>query len=83
MFKRILVSVDGSPASNAGLKSAIELAADQHATLLVLHVVDDSALVVGFAGGVTLPSYIDEFYEALRDTGRKVLAKAGTAAKAA
>jgi|KBSMisStandDraft_5_1062788.scaffolds.fasta_scaffold858763_2 nucleotide-binding universal stress UspA family protein len=83
MFQRILVAVDGSPASNAGLKSAIELAADQHATLLLLHVIDDSALAPGFEGGFAVPSYIDMFYDALRDTGRKVLAKAGAAAKVA
>jgi hypothetical protein len=35
MFKRVLVAVDGSPPSNAGLKSAIELAKDQKASLVV------------------------------------------------
>lgn len=83
MFKRILVAVDGSPASNAGLRSAVELAADQHATLLLLHVVDDSTVTAGFEGGFTVPNYIDTFYDALRTSGRKVLAKAETLAKAA
>jgi nucleotide-binding universal stress UspA family protein len=83
MFKRILVAVDGSPASNAGLRSAVELAADQRATLLLLHVVDDSTLTAGFEGGFTIPNYIDTFYDALRSSGRKVLAKAEAAAKAA
>jgi len=83
MFKRILAAVDGSPASNAGLRSAVELAADQRATLLLLHVVDDTTVTAGFEGGFTIPNYIDTLYDALRSSGRKVLARAEAAAKAA
>lgn len=50
MFKRILVAVDGSPASTAGLKSAVLLAKDQKATLTALHVIDDSTLATNFEG---------------------------------
>ena len=35
MFKRILVAVDGSPTANQGLKTALALAADQRATMLL------------------------------------------------
>lgn len=80
MFKRILAAVDGSLASNAGLKSAIDLAVDQHATLLVVHVIDDSAINgLGVAGGFS--SYADTFYDAMRSSGRKILAKAEATAR--
>jgi nucleotide-binding universal stress UspA family protein len=83
MFKCILVALDGSAASNAGLKAAIELASDQHAALVGLHVVDDGAITVNFEGGYVPPVYVDKLYESLRENGRKLLAKAETAAKAA
>jgi nucleotide-binding universal stress UspA family protein len=40
-YKRILVPVDGSPTSNAGLKEALKLAKSQHAKVCLLHVVDE------------------------------------------
>lgn len=76
MFKRILVALDGSPASNAGLKAAIQLASDQHATLLGLHVIDDAAIALNFEGSYFPSSYIDTFHASLRETGGKMLAKA-------
>lgn len=83
MFKRILVAIDGSPASNAGMKVAIQLAVDQHATLLGLHVIDDSAVTLSFEGNYVPSSYVDTFYEGLRKNGRKTLAKAETLARSA
>lgn len=83
MFKRILVAVDGSPTSNAGLQSAVALAVDQRATLVPLHVVDETSLAVGLEGGFTIPDYIDTFYASLREHGRRILAKAEAAAKKA
>jgi len=56
MFKRILVAVDGSPASSAGLHSAVALAADQRAALIALHVIDDGSLPINFEGAVYPPS---------------------------
>jgi nucleotide-binding universal stress UspA family protein len=83
MFTCILVALDGSAASNAGLKSAIQLASDQKASLVGLHVVDDGAITVNFEGGYVPPAYLDKLYESLRENGRKLLAKAEAAAKAA
>jgi len=75
MFKRILVAVDGSSASNAGLREAIGLAADQHASLVALHVVDDTVMTINFEGGYVPPNYVDSFYEELRRNGPRTLDK--------
>lgn len=75
MFKRILVAVDGSPASNAGLAAAVDLASDQHATLLALHVLDDGTLPVNFEGVAYPPNYVDDYFEAMHKAGRKLLEK--------
>ena len=82
MFKRILVAVDGSPASNAGLKSAIALAVDQRAALLVLHVINDTAIAVNFEGGHLPASYVDTFHKTLQENGRRILARAEALARA-
>ena len=83
MFQRILVALDGSAASNAGFKSALQLAGDQHASLLVLHVIDDTAMAVNFQDGYMPASYIDSLYESLRKNGETILAKAQATARAA
>lgn len=72
MFKTILVAVDGSAVSNCGLEEAISLATEQGATLWVLHVVEEFVL----AQGLDVPVYVEGLWEALRDAGRKTLAKA-------
>jgi nucleotide-binding universal stress UspA family protein len=41
MFRRILVPVDGSRASNRGLDTAITMAIEQGARLCLLHVIDE------------------------------------------
>ena len=46
MYHHILVPLDGSATANRGLIEAIGLALDQKACLHVLHVVDDSPVVV-------------------------------------
>ena len=83
MFQRILVALDGSAASNAGFKSAIQLASDQHASLLALHVIDDMAIGINLQGGYLPPSYVDSLYDSLRRSGETILAKAQATAKAA
>lgn len=82
MFKRILVALDGSPASNAGFASALQLAKDQHASLVALHVIDDVAMTINLDAGYLPPSYVDTLYDSLRKNGEEILAKAQSAARA-
>jgi nucleotide-binding universal stress UspA family protein len=72
MFKRILVAVDGSEASNAGLRSAIALAAELRSTLVVLHVVD-VRLPDPSVEAYVVRSYVDDFESALMAAGQKLL----------
>jgi nucleotide-binding universal stress UspA family protein len=82
MFKRILVAVDGSPTSNRGFKVAVALAKSLGAKLVVLHVIDERAVGIGLsASGYVAPAYVEDVIAALRDAGRKVLAKAQREAK--
>lgn len=81
MFKRILVAVDGSPASSAGLKAAIDLASDQQATVVALHVIDDSVLPVDFEGVVYPRRYVDSYFAAQEQYGSKLLGRAGASAR--
>ena len=82
MFRRILVPVDGSPASNLGLDEAIKLAAGGDVTLCLLHVVDELALAQGLDGPMYgAAAYVEGFLNALREGGRKILTKAETKAK--
>jgi nucleotide-binding universal stress UspA family protein len=71
-YRRILVAVDGSPASAKGLREAIRLAAEEGAQLFILHVVDEFyafANLDGMAPGVDL-------VPAFREGGKRVLDKA-------
>jgi nucleotide-binding universal stress UspA family protein len=89
MFEQVLVAVDGSTTGKRGLEAAIGLAADQKASLTILHVVDATAgaAYVGDMGYVPA-AYVDTLLDDLRANGRKVLtaaeavaAKAGVPAK--
>src|SRR5689334_5295230 len=82
MFKRVLVAIDGSPTAAEGLAAAFELAAQHHAALIALYVIDDSVLPVNFDAAVYRPPYIDAYLAAQKEFGRKLLARAAsTAAK--
>lgn len=83
MFVQVMVAIDGSAASNRGLKAAIGLAADQRASLTVVHVVDDMA-GVSYVGDMSYvpASYVDDLLEELRANGRRILAKAEAGARA-
>ena len=81
MFKRILVAVDGSPASSAGLKAAIDLARDQQATVVALHVIDDSVLPVNFEGVVYPRTYVDSYFAAQERYGSKLVGRAVASAR--
>jgi nucleotide-binding universal stress UspA family protein len=72
MFKKILVPIDGSPASNLGLNEAIKLAKDQGAKLRLFHLVDEY-VAVSSMDGVTLDT--GDLLDALRQTGKKIVAK--------
>lgn len=77
MFRRILVPIDGSHTSNLGLEQAIKIAKDGDATLCVVHVVDDFIVTQNLDGTMYAPaSYIDEFLDAIRRAGTKLLARA-------
>jgi nucleotide-binding universal stress UspA family protein len=74
MYRRILVPVDGSDASQSGLEHAIALATDQKARVRFLNVVDETVLTMLMAEPSAMP--VDDVLESMRVEGRKVLDKA-------
>src|SRR3990172_10361937 len=70
-YKRILVLVDGSPTSTRGLMEAVKLAHDARAKLLLLHVVEEYAILGIPEAGASIGPVLD----ALKRTGRMTLAK--------
>lgn len=78
MSRRILVPIDGSPTSNRGLAEAIKLARGQKAKLCLLHVVDERSVTMApEMDGI----YMDRVMNLMRESGKKVLAKAEAAAR--
>ena len=77
MFRKILVTVDGSDVSRRGLREAIALAADQRATLYLLNVVDGMpAAWSHYVGQQFRPRRIDLLLQGLRASGQRVLDEA-------
>jgi nucleotide-binding universal stress UspA family protein len=81
-YRKILVAVDGSRASDKGLREAMRLAKAEGARLYLMHVVDEypafaaiDGMMAGAPGADLVP--------ALREGGKKVLAKAKAAAQKA
>ena len=72
MFERILVPVDGSDTSNAGLREACKVAKVLGSRLRLIHVVDE---ILG-ASPQFFGSAYDALTEQLRNAGRSVLADA-------
>jgi len=71
MFKRILVPVDGSATSFAGLRAALALAREQKARLRLVHlaqVVMAPPPAAGFA--------VSELHRAIKEAGERVLRRA-------
>ena len=71
MYQRILVPVDGSATSMLGLHEAIGLAADQHARLCILNVIDE-LILVPTADGFPMTG-ADDLIDSLRLEGRTAL----------
>jgi nucleotide-binding universal stress UspA family protein len=77
-YKRILAAVDGSPASNKGLREALRLAKREGARLCLVHVVNEFYAFAGMDG----PAPVD-LVPALREGGKKILARARAMAEKA
>lgn len=77
-YKRILVPVDGSPTSKAGLKEAVRLAKDQRAKLRLLHVIDELIVFNTPETGVNIEPILEE----LKRGGKRVLQAAAHVALA-
>lgn len=75
MYQRILVPVDGSPTSNAGLAEAIKLAKLTGAQLRLLHVVDELPFALGAEGGSAVAA---EVLALGRQAGERILQDART-----
>jgi len=77
MFKRILVPLDGSAPSRAGLEQALALAKSEGGRVRFIHVVDENALMQGME-----PAFnVGELLDAMAAEGRKLLAEASAAAR--
>ena len=84
MFKRILVAIDGTRASQRAFQTALALAEDQRAVLDIVHVLEIvPPLPAGPMGGAYVSAdYVDAMTQALRRSGERTLAKAATEAGA-
>ncbi len=72
MYKRILVPIDGSVTANSGLEEAIRLATGLHATLVLLHVVNEQPAVLETASAIAF----DEVRRQMLKEGDKLLGDA-------
>jgi nucleotide-binding universal stress UspA family protein len=70
VYKRILVPVDGSATSMAGLKEALRLAGNQKARVRLVHIVDEVAIFASAEGGLNIEPVI----ESLKSGGKRILA---------
>jgi nucleotide-binding universal stress UspA family protein len=78
LYKRILVPVDGSTTSNAGLREAVRIAKNQHARLRLLNIVDEMIVFNTPDGGIS----VEPILEALKRGGKRILRKSEKAALA-
>ena len=79
MYSRILVPVDGSEPSQCGLREAIGIARDNGSTLVLLHVVVQIPMTLGYPG---LADY-GQVWDMLDRAGREIVERAGREAAAA
>jgi len=80
MYKRILVPVDGSDASNKALAAALQMARESAGSVRLLHVMDAGSYFGGFDPYGTFTA---DLLGVMREAGMKVLTAAAEAAKAA
>ena len=78
VYKRILVPVDGSSTSKAGLNEALRLARDQKAKLKLIHIVDELMIFSSSEAGLN----IEPIIESMKRGGRRILARAAKLASA-
>lgn len=69
VYKRILVPVDGSPTSRAGLNEALRLAKDQKAKLKLIHIVDELMIFSSSEAGLN----IEPIIESMKRGGKRIL----------
>ncbi|EJO32387.1 universal stress protein [Achromobacter marplatensis] len=80
MYKRILVPIDGSATSELGLREAIRVAQLTHASIRLIHVIDE----LSFALTVDAYSYrAGELLDLIRKNGEKMLQSSLDTVKAA
>ena len=72
MYQKILVPVDGSETSMAGMQEAIKLAKSNGARIRVVHVVNEFVLDYAYGAGL----YGTNLIESLREGGQKILREA-------
>ena len=73
MYQRILVPVDGSETSNAGLAEAVKLAKLTGAQLRLMHVIDESPFLMSGEGMAAIST---DVLGLLRESGAHVLEQA-------
>lgn len=69
MYKKILVPIDGSDTSLAGLNEAIRLAKVHDSELCLIHIVNELILDYSYTPG----AFGDDFFSALRKGGKEIL----------
>jgi nucleotide-binding universal stress UspA family protein len=78
VYRRILVPVDGSPTSKAGLGEALRLARNQKARVRLIHIVDEVPIFASSEGGLNIEPVI----ESLKSGGKRILEQAAKLAGA-
>jgi nucleotide-binding universal stress UspA family protein len=82
MYTKILVAVDGSPASDAALEKAVALSGQTRAALRIVHVVESPYAYPDLLSGEAMVD-LSGLGQAWRDAGRRVLDRAVAVARKA
>jgi nucleotide-binding universal stress UspA family protein len=76
-YKRIMVPVDGSSTSKAGLNEALKLARPVNAALLLVNVMDEQMAFSSIEMAASVPAMLDS----MRASGNRILKAAALAAR--